>query len=95
MAHIGGVFRQGTTQVVAVTSTSATHTTAFQAGTNVVRVQGTVNMHIKIGPGTATATTSDMKLAPGVPEYFAVTPGQKVVAIRTTTSGSLFVTEVS
>ncbi len=91
---IEGVYRQGTTQVVSVTSTSATHTTAFQTGTNVVRVQGTVNMHIKFG-NSPTATTSEMKLAPGLPEYFVVTPGQKVAAIRTTTSGSLYVTEVS
>jgi hypothetical protein len=60
----------------------------------VVRVQGTVNMHIKIAKDP-TALTTDAKLAPGVPEYFVVTPGQKVAAIRTSTSGSLYVTEVS
>jgi hypothetical protein len=31
----------------------------------------------------------------GDPEYFAVTPGQKVAAVRVTTSGTLSVTEVS
>jgi hypothetical protein len=94
MAHIGSVFRLGGTQTVSFTSTSATHSTAFQAGTNVVRVVASTNCHIKIAKDP-TATTADAKLAPGVPEYFAVTAGQKIAAIRTTTSGSLFVSEVS
>ena len=50
--------------------------------------------HINIG-SSPTATAANAKLGPGVAEYFAVTPGQKFAAIRTTTSGSLFVTEVS
>jgi hypothetical protein len=94
MAHIGGVFRLGSTQTVAFTSTSVAQTTALQAGTNVVRVISSTNCHIKIAKDP-TATTSDAKLPPGVPEYFAVTAGQKVAAIRTTTSGTLYVTEVS
>ena len=36
-----------------------------------------------------------MKLAANTPEMFVVTAGQKVAAIRTTTSGTLTVTEVS
>jgi hypothetical protein len=94
MAHPGTVFRLGSNQVVSFTSTSVANTTAFQAGTNVVRVVAAVHCHIAFGQ-SPTATTSSVKLPPNVPEYFAVTPGQKIAAIRTTTSGTLHVTEVS
>jgi hypothetical protein len=94
MAHPGTVFRLGANQVVSFTSTSTPNTTAFQAGTNVVRVVASTHCHIAFA-GTPTATTNSVKLPPNVPEYFAVTPGQKIAAIRTTTSGTLHVTEVS
>jgi hypothetical protein len=54
----------------------------------------TTHCHIKFG-SSPTATTSDPRLAPNLPEYFVVTPGQKAAAIRTTTSGTLYVSEVS
>jgi hypothetical protein len=41
------------------------------------------------------ATISSTKVPPGVPEYMIVTPGLKLAAIRTTTSGTLHVTECS
>jgi hypothetical protein len=79
---------------VTVNSTSASNATAFQTGTNVVRLFPTVNMHIKFGQ-SPTATTSEAKIAPGVEYFYCVNPGEKIAAIRTTTSGSLYVTEVS
>ena len=94
MAHIGSVFRLGSTQTVPFTSTSATHSTAFQAGTNVVRVIASTQCHIKIAKDP-TALTIDAKLPANVESYLVVTPGEKVAAIRTTTSGTLWVSEVS
>ena len=94
MAHIGSVFRLGSTQPVSFTSTSTANATAFQAGTNVVRVIASTQCHIKIAKDP-TALTTDAKLPANVPEYFAVTAGQKVAVIRTTTSGTLYVSEMS
>jgi len=53
----------------------------------------TTSCHVSVG-SSPTATTCDAKLAAHAPEYFVVTPGQKVAAIRTTTSGTLYVSEV-
>jgi hypothetical protein len=94
MAHPGTVYRLGSNQVVSFTSTSVANTTAFAAGTNVVRVVAATGCHIAFG-ASPTATTSSTKIPANVAEYFAVTAGQKIAAIRTTTSGTLHVTEVS
>jgi hypothetical protein len=94
MSYRGTVYRLGANEIVTVNSTSAANTTAFQPGTNAVRLLSTKTCHVAFG-GSPTATTADAMLPPNVPEYFVVTPGQKVAAIRTTTSGSLSVTEVS
>jgi ABC-type taurine transport system substrate-binding protein len=94
MAHTGRVYRLGTTQTVSFTSTSAANTTAFQSGTNVVRVIASTNCHIAFAQ-SPTATTSSAKLPPNEAEYFVVNAGEKIAAIRTTTSGTLYVTEVS
>jgi hypothetical protein len=94
MAVKENVYRLGATQVVSFTSTSTANTTAFQAGTQVVRVIPSTACHIRFAQ-SPTALTTDPKLPANAAEYFVVTPGQKIAAIRTTTSGSLYVTEVS
>ncbi len=90
----GNCYRWGTTQTVAFTSTSTAQTTAFVAGVNTVRVVASTQCHLAFG-ASPTATTSSPKLPANLPEYIVVTPGQKIAAIRTTTSGTLYVTEVS
>lgn len=94
MAYRGTVYRLGATQTAAYTTASASIATAFAAGTNVVRLSSTTGCHIKFA-GSPTATTSDAFLKGGEPEYFVVTPGQKVAAIRTATNGTLTVSECS
>lgn len=94
MQRTGNCYRWGTTQTVSFTSTSVPLTTAFQTGTNTIRVVASTGCHLAFG-SSPTATTSYPKLPAHVPEYIVVTPGQKVAAIRTTTSGTLYVTEVS
>jgi hypothetical protein len=84
----------GTNHVVSYTSTSTANSTAFVAGTNTVRVIASTACHIKFA-GTPTAASTDPRLTANVPEYFIVTQGMKVAAIRTTTSGTLHVTELS
>jgi ABC-type taurine transport system substrate-binding protein len=93
-ARTGNCYRLGTNQVVSFTSTSVANTTAFQTGINTVRVVASTHCHIAFG-SSPTATTSSAKLPANAIEYFVVTPGQKIAAIRTTTSGTLHVTECS
>jgi hypothetical protein len=95
MAHIGGVFRLGTTQTAAYTSVAAAISTAISTGTNVVRVSTTTGAYIKFGATPTAAATNSAYIAGGMPEYFVVTPGQKVSAVRAATSGTMTVTEVS
>jgi hypothetical protein len=73
---------------------STATSTAFQTGVNAIRVLASTSCHIKLR-SSPTATTSDPKLPGNVPEYLVVAVGQKLAAVRTTTSGTLHVTEVS
>lgn len=95
MADIAtGATRWGTTHSVSFTSTSAANSTAFAAGTRVVRVISSTGCHLAQG-ADPTATTSSPKLPALLPELLVVSPGEKIAAIRTTTSGTLWITEVS
>jgi hypothetical protein len=93
-ARTGNCYRWGSTQLVSFTSTSTANTTAFASGTNTIRVVASTRCHLAFG-ASPTATTSSPALPANVPEYIVVAPGQKLAAIRTTTSGTLHVTEVS
>lgn len=89
-----GVFRWGSTQTVAFTSTSVAQTTAVAAGVRVVRVIASTACHIAQG-ASPVATTSYPKLPANTEAYLVVAPGEKLAAIRTTTSGTLWVTEAT
>lgn len=65
--------------------------TAFPAGTRVVRVCATVDCFIEIGAGSPTAVADTSTYLPaGVVEYFAAVEGQKIAVIRSAVDGSLF-----
>jgi hypothetical protein len=83
----------GTTQTVAVSGTSA-QSTAITASSGYVRLFATTLCHIRAG-SNPTSTTSNMPLAPYVPEYFAVSSGQKIAAIQNAAAGTLYITEVT
>lgn len=89
-----GAVRWGTTQAANFTSTSTAISTAITTGTRLVRVVASTGCHLAIG-GSPTATTSSPKLPANWIETLVVYPGEKIAAIRTTTSGTLWVTEVS
>lgn len=93
MAYRGTVYRLGNTQTVSYDSSAAT-ASGFGNGIHVVRLSSTTGCHVSFG-SSPTATTSDAYLKGGEPEYFVVTPGQKVAAIKTATAGTLTVTECS
>lgn len=92
--YIGGPFRPDAHQFVAYTASAGTITNAVGAGTNMVRVVLTTAGHIAIG-ASPTATTNDVYLPANVVEYFIITPGHKVSAIRSASDGVLHVTELS
>ncbi len=88
-----GTGRLDTAQSVAYTGTAGTITNVVGAQTYKVRVTLTTAGFIKIG-NTPTATTSDTYMPADSPEYFTITPGQKVSAIQLTAGGTLYVTEI-
>lgn len=83
------VFKVKSNEVVAYTGTAG-NSSAAPVGVSVVRVLTTSIAHIAIGK-TAVATTSDVYMAAGVPEYFKVFEGERVSAIQSATNGNLHV----
>jgi xanthine/uracil/vitamin C permease (AzgA family) len=81
------------TQAIAVSGTSA-QSAAISASSGYVRLVATTLCHIRVG-SSPTATTSNMPLAPYVPEYFVVPSGNKVAVIQNSSSGTLYITEVT
>lgn len=56
---------------------------AFNAATKCVRVMSDAVCSVAVGAAPVAAATN-MRLAANVPEYFAVSPGQKIAAITNT-----------
>ena len=85
--------RQGASQNVAVTTTSAA-STAFGSETYQILLVATAACNVRIDSGTPTAVATDTLLPANVPLTFICTPGQKVAAITASTA-TLSVTELS
>lgn len=85
--------RQGASQNVAVTTTSAA-STVFGPQTYQVLLVTATACNIRIGDGTPTAVATDTLLPANFPMMFTCTPGQKVAAITAATA-TLSVTELS
>lgn len=81
------------TQSVAVSGTSA-QSAAISGSASYVRLVATTLCHVRVG-SNPTATAAHMPLVPFVPEYFAVSSGQKVAAIQNASAGTLYITEVT
>lgn len=63
-----------------LTFTTTTQSTALNVNTNFVRVISDADCHIAAA-ADPTATTSNMKIIAGSPEYFGVTAGHKIAAV--------------
>lgn len=87
-------YRQGAHQKVAYTGTAGTIASGISTFVRTIRVIVTSAAYVKIGD-SPTATTSDMYMAANVPEYFTVSPGQKVSAVQASAGGDLHVTEMT
>lgn len=94
--------RNGTTQAVAYTGTSATCANPFGSATYQIRIASTSACNYRVVDASGAALTTDAFLPNNWVEYVTVQPGQKISAIQassnglvTATAGTLFVTEVS
>ena len=103
MARCINAFRQGITQSVAYTASSATSTNPFGTQTYLLRVVSNSACHYKVveAAGGAAAATDSFLPANWI-EYLIVNPGQKISAIQsptgglvTGTAGTLLATELS
>ena len=87
------------TQKISSSGSSSAVANVFGTQTEYVRIATTHSCHYVIGGNASsapTATTSDAYLHAGDYEIIKVSPGEKIAAIRnTSTSGDLFVTEMS
>lgn len=88
-----GTGRLSTVQKVAYTGTAGTITNAVGSQTRKVRLLVTTDACVAVGKAP-TATTNDTYLTGLVPEYFTITPGEKVSAIQIASGGNLYVTEI-
>lgn len=89
-----GTGRLGTHQSKAYTVAAGTIDNAITTGTQKVRVVVTTAAYIKIEKD-ATATTADVYQPADAVEYYTVSAGEKVSAIRVASDGTLHVTEIS
>ena len=82
----------GASQSVA-TSGSSAQSAAFGTDTTVVRLMASQDVYLAFG-SNPTATSTGLHLPAGVPEYFAVTAGEKVAALQVSAAGALNVVEM-
>ena len=86
--------RLGASQIVAGTTASAA-STAFASTTYEIRVVASAACFVRISETTPTAVTTDSYLPANFPEYFMVTPGQKLAGITASGAASISVTEIT
>jgi hypothetical protein len=94
MTQYIGVGRIGAAQNVAYTGTAGTVTNGVTNGVQKVRVLVTTDAFVTMDGSTPSAT-SGAYVVGLAPEYFTVTSGQKVSAVQVSSSGTLYVTEIS
>lgn len=83
------------TQIITVTGTTARSTPSFGSTTVSVELTPTVDMYVKFGDTSVVATTSDVRLNAGIVYTYKIGTNVRVAAIRDSSSGSLYVTELT
>jgi|TARA_R100000149_G_C5877403_1_gene141391 hypothetical protein len=84
----------GTCQRVTTSGSSAATSSGFSAGTTVVRLVATEDVHFVFGASPTADDTKSFLPAKQV-EYFKVTAGDKCAAIQSSAGGYLYVTEMT
>ncbi len=94
--------RNGTTQTIAYTTTSASIASTFGKETFQIRIVADSAICYSVGDGAQTATSTSPFLPASWIEYVTVTPGQQVAVIAaptnglvTSTAGTAWITEIS
>lgn len=91
--------KRGTGQVISATSGSSTESAnAVSDGIKILKLAADQDMWIDIEPAAiadATASTSMFLAGDKLDRYFACSPGDKVSARAVSTSGSVWVTEMT
>ena len=89
-------FKVGTTQTVAVGSSSAATSNALNAQTREIRIVTTVDAYVEMNVTSPTATSSSIIIPAFTPEYFRVAPATKVAFLRVgSTDGTARVSELT
>lgn len=88
-----GTGRLGKAQNAAYTGTAGTITNGVDTQTYKVRVLVTTDAFVTTD-GTTPSATSGAYVPALSPEYFTVTPGQKVSAVQVSAGGTVYVTEI-
>jgi hypothetical protein len=93
MRNIQTTYKPGASQNVAIGAASAPSTDIGNFTMN-VRLHATVACYVNFEEGKP-ATTDDMLLAAGIPEYFTIDPGTKINCIQASGAGTLNITEMT
>lgn len=90
-----GVGRLSTVQSTAYSTTAGSVATSFGTQTFKVRIVSTTAAYIAFGKAPVAASTSGSYIPADSPEYFIVSPGEKVSGVQVSGAGTLYVTELS
>ncbi len=82
----------GLSQTVAVGAASA-QSTALDDNTTIVRLFATVDCFIAIGSNPTAASATGMFIPGGIIDFIGINKNDKIAVIRSSASGSLYLTE--
>jgi len=90
---VQGALHPKNTTPIAYTDVAGVNATSFAC--EIVRLYSTTDCFVKFGDlSTLAATSGDMFLKAYTPEYFSMRGDSRISAIRSSVSGSLYVTEM-
>jgi non-ribosomal peptide synthetase component E (peptide arylation enzyme) len=90
-------YKPDANQKVTIGAASAAIANAVGNYIQVVRIVSSVDSYVKIGKSgeEPVATSNDMFVKAGVPEYFSIAPGAKVAFLQVSGGGTGYVTEMT
>lgn len=91
--YIGTGRIDGTTQVITTTASSSAISNAVGSQTRKVRICGDTAFHATTGAAPTASVTTSPFFPANSPEYITINPGEKVAAIRASTSGLVTATD--
>ena len=89
-----GTGRLGTAQTVSYTGTAGVVTNGASSGVTKIRVLVTTDAFVTTD-GSTPSSTNGADVVGLSPEYFTITPGQKVSAVQVSAGGNLYTVELN